>query len=109
MAIPSREKVNQEVIEVNQRVSDSMGNSVVVEQDTRYWEDLGYTKTLVRELAVPHTKISQSHGGLRISKSESGEMKTVSDACELTYEKIKAGHNVNKKSVPKKKAALKRK
>lgn len=109
MAVPSKEEVCQQVVEVNQSISDAMGNDVTVAKATKYWMDLGYPKSLIRELAVPHTRISESHDGLRISKRESGEMVTVSDACDLTYAKILAGNGIPKKAVQKKKAAGKQK
>jgi hypothetical protein len=78
-----------DVIDTISKLSEAMGNQdIQINQQTKLFGDLGFTKTLLRELWKPLTRISNKYSGSRVTKSEAGKLETVADAIKLINSKI---------------------
>ena len=83
-----------EVIEKIKEIAKAMGVGTAkadgIGLETRFWEDLGFSAVMCKELARPMNKIVEKNGGNRMSKAEAGKWEKVKDACDLVNKKIAA-------------------
>ncbi len=84
--------IETEVIDKIKVIAKAMGVGTAkadgIGLDTRFWEDLGFSAVMRRELARPMNKIVEKNGGKRMSKAEAGKWEKVKDACDLVNKKI---------------------
>ena len=81
--------ITSDVIAMVGKISEAMGNKYIkITEETKFFGDLGFPNTLLKEFWKPLTRISNKYSGTRVTKSEAGRIETVADAIKLIISKI---------------------
>ncbi len=85
------EKVSKQVIttKVIEVIKNSIPENKIVEitADSRFFEDIGITESLLESLSLPFSIICREYGGRDITESEAKNFKTVGNAIDLVYKR----------------------
>lgn len=84
----SRTQIAKLVIEKLKAVSHTKDE---IDEDDRLWQDLGMGPIVRQAMAMPYSRITAEHGGVPVTPSAAGKLKTVGESIDLVHKRASAG------------------